>query len=51
MMIGELIATQFHTTLEWGLGSAMAVVLLASAMVCFVAFYRLSLRAYGGAHG
>jgi putative spermidine/putrescine transport system permease protein len=51
MMIGELIATQFQTTLDWGLGSAIATVLLASAVVCFFGFYRLSLRAYGGTRG
>jgi putative spermidine/putrescine transport system permease protein len=44
IMVGELIAEKFHTTLEWGLGAAIASVLLAVALLFFFAFYRLTLR-------
>lgn len=47
-MIGQLIATQFQTTLNWGLGSAVASILLAIALIAFFVFYRLTVRAYGG---
>jgi putative spermidine/putrescine transport system permease protein len=51
-MIGEFIATQFQTTLDWGLGSAAASILFAIALLAFFVFYRLSARAYGGrVHG
>lgn len=44
IMIGQLIADKIQTTLEWGQGTAIATVLLVLAMLCFLAFYRLTLR-------
>jgi putative spermidine/putrescine transport system permease protein len=41
-MLGQLIAQQVTTTLNWGLASALATVLLAAALVGFAIFYRYS---------
>jgi ABC-type spermidine/putrescine transport system permease subunit I len=46
-MIGQLIATEIRSLIEWGIGSAIATVLLAAALVAFVVFYRVSFRAAG----
>lgn len=40
VMIGELIATKIRTTVEWGLGTAIASVLLVVAVAFFIFFYR-----------
>jgi putative spermidine/putrescine transport system permease protein len=52
-MLGELIAQQVTTTLNWGLASALATILLAVALVGFAVFYRFSegRSAKGSAHG
>jgi ABC-type spermidine/putrescine transport system permease subunit I len=50
VMIGQLIASKIQTTLEWGLGAAIASLLLVVAMVFFFAFYRLTLRVRTQAH-
>jgi len=41
-MLGQLIAQQVTTTLNWGLASALATVLLAAALIGFAVFYRYS---------
>jgi putative spermidine/putrescine transport system permease protein len=41
-MLGELIAEQVTTTLNWGLASALATLLLVTALAGFVLFYRFS---------
>jgi ABC-type spermidine/putrescine transport system permease subunit I len=46
-MIGQLIATQVGTTLNWGLGAALASILLAGTMLSFVLFRRASRWAEG----
>jgi putative spermidine/putrescine transport system permease protein len=43
-MIGQLIAIEMQTTLDWGLGTAMASILLLAALICFVSFHRISRR-------
>ncbi|WP_183339529.1 ABC transporter permease [Conexibacter arvalis] len=48
VMIGELIADKIQTTGDWGQGTALASVLLAVALLFFVAFYRFSLRGREG---
>jgi putative spermidine/putrescine transport system permease protein len=45
VMIGELVADKIQTTLEWGLGAAIASVLFVVALGFFFLFYRLSVRA------
>lgn len=40
-MLGQLIANQIRTLLDWGLGAAMAAVLLAVTAVLYVVFNRL----------
>jgi len=42
MMLGQVIAIQMQTTLDWGLGTAMASVILLVALFCFGIFYRVS---------
>lgn len=42
MMLGQVIAIQMQTTLDWGLGTAMASVILLVALLCFGIFYRVS---------
>lgn len=44
VMIGELIAVKIRTTVEWGLGAAIASVLLVVALTLFVVFYRTTAR-------
>jgi len=44
VMIGELVADKIQTTLEWGLGAAIASVLFVVALGFFFIFYRLTLR-------
>jgi putative spermidine/putrescine transport system permease protein len=44
VMIGELVADKIQTTLEWGLGAAIASVLFVVALGFFYVFYRLTLR-------
>ncbi|MFN8232233.1 MAG: ABC transporter permease [Actinomycetota bacterium] len=51
VMIGELIADKIQTTLDWGEGTAIAVVLLAMALVFFAVLYRVSNRLQPGADG
>jgi putative spermidine/putrescine transport system permease protein len=46
-MIGQLIATQVGTTLNWGLGAALASILLAGTMLSFALFQRASRWAEG----
>lgn len=46
-MIGEFIAVQMRSSLEWGLGAAMASVLLVFAVITFV-LLRRSARLVGG---
>jgi ABC-type spermidine/putrescine transport system permease subunit I len=46
-MIGQLIATQVGTTLNWGLGAALASILLAGTMLSFVLFQRAGRWAEG----
>jgi putative spermidine/putrescine transport system permease protein len=41
-MLGQLIAQQVTATLNWGLASALAVVLLVCALIGFAVFYRYS---------
>jgi putative spermidine/putrescine transport system permease protein len=41
-MLGQLIAQQVTTTLNWGLASALATVLLVAALLGFAIFYRYS---------
>jgi ABC-type spermidine/putrescine transport system permease subunit I len=41
-MLGQLIAQQVTTTLNWGLASALATILLAAALVGFAIFFRYS---------
>ena len=41
-MLGQLIAQQVTTTLNWGLASALATVLLVAALIGFAIFYRYS---------
>jgi putative spermidine/putrescine transport system permease protein len=41
-MLGELIAQQVTTTLNWGLASALATILLVVALIGFAVFYRYS---------
>jgi ABC-type spermidine/putrescine transport system permease subunit I len=40
-MLGQLIASQIRTLLNWGLGAAMAAVLLVVTAVLYVVFNRL----------
>jgi ABC-type spermidine/putrescine transport system permease subunit I len=51
MMFGQLIAIQMQTTLDWGLGTAMASILLAITLICFAFLrnvtMRLETRTYG----
>ena len=49
VMIGELIATKIQTTLEWGLGTAISVVLLCTSLVFFWILYRATLKVQAGA--
>lgn len=51
VMIGQLIASKIQTTLEWGEGTAISVVLLATALVFFGILYRLTVRHQTGAEG
>jgi ABC-type spermidine/putrescine transport system permease subunit I len=46
-MIGQLIATEIRSLVEWGIGSTIATVLLLVALAAFVVFYRASARAAG----
>jgi ABC-type spermidine/putrescine transport system permease subunit I len=46
-MVGQLIATQVGTTLNWGLGAALASILLVGTMVSFALFRRASRWAEG----
>jgi putative spermidine/putrescine transport system permease protein len=41
-MLGQLIAQQVTTTLNWGLASALATTLLVAALIGFALFYRYS---------
>jgi putative spermidine/putrescine transport system permease protein len=41
-MIGELVARQVGTTLDWGLGAALASILLAGTMLAYALFRRAS---------
>jgi putative spermidine/putrescine transport system permease protein len=48
VMLGQVIAERIQSSQQYGLASAMAVVLLAVALVFFVAFIRVTRRAAGG---
>jgi ABC-type spermidine/putrescine transport system permease subunit I len=40
-MIATVIESQVHDVLNWGLGSALSVVLLASVLLIYAAFNRV----------
>jgi putative spermidine/putrescine transport system permease protein len=46
-MIGQLIATEIRSTVNWGLGAAISTLLLAVSIVAFVVFYRATARFQG----
>jgi ABC-type spermidine/putrescine transport system permease subunit I len=46
-MIGQLIATEIRSLIQWGIGAAIATVLLIAALLAFVVFYRVSFRSAG----
>jgi putative spermidine/putrescine transport system permease protein len=48
LMIGELIATKIQTTLEWGLGTAISVILLCTSLVFFWILYRVTSKLQAG---
>lgn len=50
-MIGELVAKQVSTTLDWGLGAALASILLVGTMVAFVLYQKAIRLARGGGNG
>jgi putative spermidine/putrescine transport system permease protein len=43
-MIGQLVATEIRSTVNWGLGSAISSLLLVVALGAFVLFYRATAR-------
>jgi spermidine/putrescine transport system permease protein len=49
IMIGRVIATQFGSSSNWSLGSALAIMLLASLLICLLALTWLR-RAFAGVH-
>lgn len=46
-MIGQLIATEIQTTLNWGLGSAEGALVLLVTLIAFTVFYRATMRTRG----
>jgi putative spermidine/putrescine transport system permease protein len=44
MMIGEVIATKIRTTGEWGLGAAIATIVLVIALVIYALMYRVTAK-------
>lgn len=48
IMIGQLIASKIQTTLEWGSGTAVSVVLLSTALVFFAILYKVTTRFQAG---